>query len=356
MSEEQGPKEHKAIPNGIKAPSHLNLPYPDSPELITSNLQKLIDLVPDPRHKFVFERLIAHMHQFVNETSITTEEWMNTIQFLTRVGQTCTPIRQEFILLSDILGVSALVDSLNNPPVKGATESSVLGPFFTEDAPDVAQGDSIASEGSGEYMYVEGRVISTDGTPVAGAVIETWETDENGTHPHLFLALGPLTSQYLMAMPGFYDTQYSNRQAADCRGRLRSDKDGKYGYRAVVPVCYPIPGDGPVGELLLNLGRHNMRPNHLHLMVDAPGFRKLVTALYPSGDEFLASDAVFGVKKDLVVKLQDVNDDAEARKRGFPKGGSFKLLEFDIILSPEAEAEAARTAFAAERAQKLVAL
>jgi len=333
MTDNVQPKEHRAVPNGFQAPHHLNLPYPDSPELITSNLQKLIELVPNPRHKFVFERLIAHMHQFVNETSITTEEWMNTVQFLTRVGQTCTPIRQEFILLSDVMGVSALVDSLNNPPVKGATDSSVLGPFFTEDAPDVALGDSIASEGSGQYMYVEGRVLSTDGTPVSDAVIETWETDENG----------------------FYDTQYSNRQAADCRGRLRSDKDGKYGYRAVVPVCYPIPGDGPVGELLLNLGRHNMRPNHLHLMVEAPGFRKLVTALYPSGDEFLASDAVFGVKKGLVVKMVDVNDDAEARKRGFPKGGPFKLLSFDIILSPEAEAEAARVAFAEERAKKLAA-
>ncbi|TCD63494.1 hypothetical protein EIP91_005353 [Steccherinum ochraceum] len=329
MSDDATPTDHQAIPNGIQAPHHLNLPYPDKPELITSNLQKLIELVPNPRHKFVFERLISHMHEFVNETSITTEEWMNTIQFLTRVGQTCTPIRQEFILLSDVLGVSALVDSLNCPPVKGATESSVLGPFFTEDAPDVEQGGSIASEGKGKYMYVEGRVLSTDGKPVPDAVIETWETDDLG----------------------FYDTQYKGREFADCRGRLRSDKEGKYGYRAVVPICYPIPGDGPVGELLLNLGRHNMRPNHLHLMVEAPGFRKLVTALYPAGDEFLSSDAVFGVKKGLVVKLEEVNDDAEARKRGFPKGGSFKLLKFDIILSPEAEAEAARKAFAEERAQ-----
>ncbi|KAH8084342.1 aromatic compound dioxygenase [Cristinia sonorae] len=331
MADDQQPKEHKSVPNGIKAPHHLNLPYPDKPELITSNLQKLIELVPNPRHKFVFERLIAHMHDFINETSITTEEWMSTIQFLTNVGQTCTPIRQEFILLSDVLGVSALVDSLNNPPVKGATESSVLGPFFTDDAPDVEQGGSIASEGKGKHMYVEGLVLSTDGTPVPDAVIETWETDELG----------------------FYDTQYTDRQAADCRGRLRSDKDGRYGYRAVVPVCYPIPGDGPVGDLLIKLGRHNMRPNHLHLMVEAPGFRKLVTALYPAGDEFLASDAVFGVKKGLVVNLEEINDDAEARRRGFPNGGSFTLLKFDIILSPEAESEAARKAFAEERSRKL---
>jgi len=323
--------ERRATPNGIHAPHHLNLPYPDSPELITSNLQKLTELVPNPRHKFVFQQLITHMHAFFNETSITTEEWMNAIQFLTRVGQECTPIRQESILLSDIMGISSLVDSLNNPPVGGATENSVLGPFFTNDALDIEHGHSIASEGSGQYMYVEGRVISTDGTPVPGAIIETWETNELG----------------------FYDTQYDNREAPDCRGRLRSDRDGKYGYRAVVPVCYPIPGDGPVGELLLMLGRHNMRPNHLHLMVEAPGFRKVVSSLYPSGDEFLASDAAFGVKKSLVVELVEVNDDTQARKRGFPKGGSFKLLHFDIILSPTAEAEGARVAFAAERARKL---
>ncbi|EPQ52090.1 dioxygenase family protein [Gloeophyllum trabeum ATCC 11539] len=327
MADDKKPLQAKAVSNGLPPPN-LDLPYPDRPELITENLLKLTNLITDERKKYIFKNLITHIHQFINETSITTDEWMNTIQFLTRTGQICTPIRQEFILLSDVLGISALVDALNNPPVSGGTESSVLGPFFTEDAPDVNNGDSIASEGKGQYMYVEGRVIDTHGKPVPNALIETWETDEYG----------------------FYDTQYADRSKPDCRGRLRTDKDGRYGYRAVVPVAYPIPGDGPVGDLLLMLNRHNMRPNHLHMMIEAPGYQKLTTAFYPEGDEWLASDAVFGVKKSLVVTLKDVDNEQEARKRGFPKGSHFKLLEHDLVLVPEAESKAAREQYAREHA------
>ncbi|KAI0049215.1 aromatic compound dioxygenase [Auriscalpium vulgare] len=324
MSAEE-PTVHAAVSNGIPAPE-IPLPFPDRPEIITSNLLALTDLAPDPRTRLIFRNLITKMHEFITETSITTEEWMSAIQFLTRTGQTCTPLRQEVILLSDVLGVSALVDALNNPAVGSATESSVLGPFYTEDALDVEQGESIASEGKGEYMFVEGRVLATDGTPISNAAIETWETDANG----------------------YYDTQYSDRAAPDCRGRVHSDADGRFAYRAVVPVAYPIPGDGPVGDLLLLLRRHNIRPNHLHLMIDAPGYRKLTTAVYPEGDPYLSSDVVFGVKKSLVVKLTDVNDEAEARKRGFAKGSTFKLLNFDIVLVTEEEAEAA----AKQRAQE----
>ncbi|KAA1472435.1 aromatic compound dioxygenase [Dentipellis sp. KUC8613] len=320
-----------AVSNGI-APPALDLPFPDKPEIITANLLKLTELTPDPRTRFVFRNLITKLHEFVNETSLTTEEWMTTIQFLTRTGQTCTNIRQEFILLSDVLGVSALVDAINNPLIGTSTESSVLGPFFTEDAPELEHGDSIASEGKGEYMYVEGRVLSTTGEPVPNATIETWETDENG----------------------FYDTQYSQRDKPDCRGRLRSNAKGEYGYRAVVPVAYPIPGDGPVGDLLLALGRHNMRPNHLHLMVEAPGYKKLITALYPEGDDYLSSDAVFGVKKSLVVTYNQVDDEAEARKRGFPTGSKFKLLTFDIILVTNEESQAALAQRAKEHANGAV--
>ncbi|KAI0274103.1 aromatic compound dioxygenase [Russula aff. rugulosa BPL654] len=310
-----------AVPNGIPKPD-LDLPYPDRPEVITDNLLKLTELAPDPRVRFIFKNLISKLHEFVNETNLTTDEWMSTINFLTRTGQTCTPLRQEFILLSDVLGVSAVVDSLNNPPIGNATESTVLGPFFTEDAPDVTLGESIASEGKGDYMYVEGRVLTSKGEPIPGAVIETWETTRR--------------------VRCFYDTQYTERSVPDCRGRLRTDAEGTYGYRAVVPVSYPIPGDGPVGDLLLTLGRHNIRPNHLHMMIDAPGFRKLVTSLYPEGDEFLSSDAVFGVKKSLIVKLTEVDDEVVARKRGFPKGTKFKLLKHDFTLLTEEEAASAR--------------
>ncbi|KAF9652656.1 aromatic compound dioxygenase [Thelephora ganbajun] len=314
--------------NGIPAPN-LDLPWPESPETITENLLRLTQLAENPRTKFIFSRLITHLHQFVEETSLTTEEWMTAINFLTRTGQICSPIRQEFILLSDVLGVSALVDGLNNPTVSGGTTSSVLGPFYTEDAPDVNIGDSIASEGKGEHMYVEGRVLDIHGKPVPNACIETWETDSEG----------------------FYDTQYSNRTRPDCRGKLRCDDQGRYGYRAVVPVAYAIPGDGPVGELLLHLNRHNMRPNHLHVSIEAPGYRELVTALYPQGDKWLSSDAVFGVKSSLVVGLKDIDDEEEARRRGFPKGKAFKLLQRDFVLVPSEEAEAVRQKFATERAK-----
>ncbi|KAG1718744.1 Intradiol ring-cleavage dioxygenase [Suillus paluster] len=315
-----------ASSNGIPPPS-FDLPLPDRPDIITANIQKLIEQTPNPRHRFIFKTLVKHLHQFVNETSLTTDEWMAAIDFLTRTGQKCTPLRQETILLSDILGVSALVDSLNNPVAGGATENSVLGPFFTEDAADVEFGESIASEGKGDYMYVEGRILTTEGQPIPNAIIDTWETDADG----------------------FYDTQYADRSHPDCRGRLRSDDDGRFGYRAVVPIAYPVPGDGPVGELLCLLGRHNMRPNHLHMMVEAPGFHKLVTALYPEGCDYLRSDCVFGVKKSLVVSLKDIVDDEEARKRGFPRGGSFKLLQYDIILLTEEQSAAIRTRVEEER-------
>ncbi|KAI0066888.1 aromatic compound dioxygenase [Artomyces pyxidatus] len=318
MSSSTAPAAQVAVSNGIAAPD-LDLPFPDRPEIITENLLKIVDLAPNPRTRLIFKNLVTKLHEFVSESNITTEEWMYTIDFLTRTGKTCTPIRQEFILLSDVLGVSALVDALNNQPIGNATESSVLGPFFTEDALDIAHGDSIASEGKGDYMFVEGRVLSTDGTPIAGAAIETWETDANG----------------------FYDTQYADRSAPDCRGRVHSGPDGRYAYRAVVPVAYPIPGDGPVGELLEALGRHNNRPSHLHFKIDAPGYKSLTTAVYPEGSDFISSDPVFGVKKSLVVTLEDVDDNEEARKRGFPQGKKFKHLNFDIVLVNEAEAKAA---------------
>ncbi|VDB88790.1 unnamed protein product [Peniophora sp. CBMAI 1063] len=307
-------KPGAAVNNGIPPPK-LDLPYPDSVEIITANLLKMLESAPTPRLRFVFKNLVTLLHQFVTETNITTDEWMSTLQFLTRVGKMCTDTRQEFILLSDVLGVSALVDAINNPAIGGSTENSVLGPFFTEDAPDIQLGDSIASEGKGDYMYVEGRVLNTKGEPIPGAVIETWETDDMG----------------------FYDVQYADRSQADCRGRLRTDAEGYYGYRAVVPVAYPIPGDGPVGDLLVMLNRHNMRPNHLHMMIEAPGYKKLTTAFYPEGDPYLASDAVFGVKRSLVVSLKDVEDDAEVRKRDFPKGSKFKLLQFDFVLPTNEE-------------------
>ncbi|KAJ8507679.1 hypothetical protein ONZ45_g9965 [Pleurotus djamor] len=301
--------ENVNISNGIPPPK-FDLPFPDSPENITANVLKLNEGTPDPRTLFVFTKLIEHLHGFIKETKVTTEEWMSAIQFLTRVGQKSTPLRQEFILLSDILGVSALVDCVNNPGTPGITESSVLGPFHTDDAPHLEHGDSIASEGKGEYLYVEGTVRDIDGKPIEGAVIDTWQADEDG----------------------LYDTQYVNRDAPDLRGRLTTDKNGHYEYRAVVPDAYPIPGDGPVGELLISLGRHNMRPAHIHFVVEASGYRTLTTAIYPEGNPYIKSDCVFGVKESLVVKMSEVHDEGETRRRGFPSGNKFKQVKFDVVM------------------------
>ncbi|KAH7100494.1 intradiol ring-cleavage dioxygenase [Auriculariales sp. MPI-PUGE-AT-0066] len=298
----------------------VDLPLPDTPEIVTQNARLYNKDCADPRLKFLIDNLVRHLHDYVRETNLTTDEWMSTIRFLTKTGQTCTELRQEFILLSDILGVSALVDAMNHPKVGTGTESSVLGPFFTEDAPDVLMGEAIASEDKGAPLYVEGRVLNTKGEPIPGARIETWETDDTG----------------------HYDTQYSSREKPECRGRLKSDKDGRYAFRGVVPVGYPIPGDGPVGGLLKELGRHNMRPAHLHLMIEADGYETLVTSFYPSGDIYITSDAVLGVKKSLVEDLKTIKSASEARAKGFSEaaGDTFALLQRDIILATKAETDA----------------
>ncbi|KAG0693385.1 aromatic compound dioxygenase [Suillus ampliporus] len=300
--------------NGIPPPT-FDLPLHDSnaPDIITANVQKLTEQTPNPRHKFIFQTLVKHLHQLVNETSLTTDEFMVAIDFLTRTGQ-----NKGMMMLSAVLGVAALVGTLNDHVADGATANSFLGPYFMEDAADVDFGESITSEGKGDYMYVEGRVLTTDGQPIPNAIIDTWENDANG----------------------LYDIEYADRSHPDCRGRLRSDDNGRFGYRAVVPIAYAAHGDGPVSELLCLLGRHNMRASHLHIVVQAPGFRKLVTALYPEGCDYLRSDCIFGVKKSLVVSLKDIVDDEEARKRGFPRGGSFKLLQYDIVLLTEEQSAA----------------
>ncbi|ESK93176.1 intradiol ring-cleavage dioxygenase [Moniliophthora roreri MCA 2997] len=291
-----------------------------SADSITENVHKINSSCQNERLKFIMKNLVQHLHDFARETSITTDEWMTAVQFLTETGKTCSEIRQEFILLSDALGLSALIDSMNNAKPPGATEATVLGPFFTEDAHDVDAGDSIASEGKGNYLFVHGKVMDLKGNPIAGAIIDTWETDGHG----------------------LYDTQYSNRAEPDCRGRLRTADDGSFSYRAVVPVSYPIPSDGPIGSMVSALGRHVFRPAHLHFMIQAPGFEKLVTALYPSGDSYLHSDAVFGVKTSLIVDLKPVNDTTKTLARGFKEAKPHMELHRDFVLATPEEGREAR--------------
>ncbi|BEI86277.1 hypothetical protein CcaverHIS002_0605640 [Cutaneotrichosporon cavernicola] len=289
-----------------------------SADKLTENVIAINQGCTNPRQKYVLEALVRHMHSFVKEVGLTPEEWMTGLEFLTKTGQMCTDIRQEFILLSDVFGVSALVDTLNHPKPPGATEATVLGPFFVEDAREVAIGGEIAGEESGEPMLVKGRILDTNGKPIPNCLIETWETDEDG----------------------YYDTQRSGEDGyvQDCRGRLYSDKDGNYAFRCVMPVPYPIPNDGPVGQLLRSMNRHVFRPAHLHMMFIADGYEKLITALYFKGDIFLSSDAVFGVKSSLVEDPKKVTDPAEARKAGFKKD-EFYLCDRDFILITEQQAQ-----------------
>ncbi|KAM0753952.1 Intradiol ring-cleavage dioxygenase [Meredithblackwellia eburnea MCA 4105] len=293
-----------------------------SADSLTDNVIAINSLCENPRLKFVMERLVKHLHAFTKEVGLTTEEWMTAIEFLTKTGQTCSDIRQEFILLSDIFGLSALVDTLNNPKPAGATEVTVLGPFETNDCKDIPMGQSIASEGKGEPMWVSGRVTDMQGKGVGGCVIETWETDEEG----------------------FYDTQYEGRVEPDCRGKITTAPDGTYEFQAVLPVIYPIPSDGPVGALLRKLNRHVFRPSHLHMTFTKPGFEHLVTALYFPGDKYLSSDAVFGVKSSLVTEVTEIHDDELAKKRGFKSGPFYDLhRDFVILTTEEAEVEKRKT-------------
>jgi protocatechuate 3,4-dioxygenase beta subunit len=310
----------KAKAHGVdlsKLPQNMNM----TATSITENVHAMNANVKDERTKFIFHSLVDHLHDFVRETALTTEEWMTAINFLTETGKMCTDIRQEFILLSDTLGVSTLVDSMNNAKPPGATESTVLGPFFTEDAHDLQLGDSIASEGKGDYMYVEGRVTDIQGKSVANAIIDTWETDGHG----------------------LYDTQYDERVGPDCRGRLRTAEDGSYAFRAVVPVSYPIPSDGPVGKMVSALGRHLLRPAHLHIQIQAPGYESLTTALYFEGDPYLTSDAVFGVKSSLIVKPEIVDDLSLSKLRGFKEAKPHAYVKHHFVLATlEQGAEARR--------------
>lgn len=243
-----------------------------------------------------------------------------TINFLTETGKISTGARQEFILLSDVLGSSTLIDSIGAVKPPGATEPTILGPFFTEDTKEREIGESIASEGKGDYMFVEGVVKDLQGNPVPNASIDTWETDGFG----------------------LYDTQYESKTEPECRGRLHSAEDGSYSFRAVVPVPYPVPDDGPVGRMFAVLGRHVYRPAHLHFRVRVQGYEELITALYFKDDVYVTSDAVFGVKSSLIVDPVMINDPAITLARGFEEPRPHAYLKQDLILATVEEAVAYR--------------
>jgi len=263
----------------------------------------------DPRRREIMDALVRHLHAFVREVELTEEEWHQAIRFLTATGQMCDDKRQEFILLSDVLGVSMLVDAVNNRKRPGSTESTVLGPFYVADAPERALGDSICLDGKGEPLFVSGRVLDEQGAPIAGASLDVWQAHEDG----------------------FYDVQQPGVQPAmNLRGLFKADQDGRFWFRSVKPRHYSIPYDGPVGKLLAALGRHPNRPAHLHVIVAAEGFAPVTTHIFVDDDPYLASDAVFGVKESLIGKFIRHDDARRAVVLGL--GNPFFSVDWDFRL------------------------
>ncbi|MDM7932440.1 intradiol ring-cleavage dioxygenase [Tabrizicola sp.] len=237
----------------------------------------------NPRMAEVMASLVKHLHAFAKEVHLTQAEWDIGVDFLTKTGQICSGERQEFILLSDVLGVSMLVDAINNRRPLGATENTVFGPFHVADAPIRAMGDNISLDGKGEPCLFEGKVLDLHGTPIQGACVDVWSDNADG----------------------FYDVQQPGIQPRwNNRGRFITGKDGAYAFKGIKPTSYPIPDDGPVGKMLGHMGRHPFRPAHMHFLVTAPGFQKLVTHTFVGDDAYLESDAVFGVKKSLVAPFE----------------------------------------------------
>jgi catechol 1,2-dioxygenase len=264
----------------------------------------------DERLKQVMEVITRKLHEAVKEIEPTQDEWLQAILFLTRTGQMCNEWRQEFILLSDVLGVSMLVDAINNRRPSGASESTVLGPFHVDGAPERQMGDNICLDHKGEDMVVHGRILDTEGKPIASAVLDVWQANDEG----------------------FYDVQQKGIQPDfNLRGVFRTGADGRYWFRAVKPKFYPIPDDGPVGQLLGELGRHPYRPAHLHYIIKADGFETLTTHIFDPDDPYIESDAVFGVKESLLAEFSKIEEPVRAKELGFE--GPFFDVEHDFVLA-----------------------
>jgi len=264
----------------------------------------------DARFKQVMTSLITHLHEFVREVRLTEDEWMQAIQFLTETGQACTDRRQEFILLSDTLGVSILVITLNHPAENGTAESTVLGPFYWEGAPELPRGSNLAEGVKGEPTFYSGRVLSADGRPLANAVLDIWSGDGDGT----------------------YDMQMGEHVGMKARGKIRTDEQGRYWFRSIRPTFYPVPTDGPVGRMLGKMGRHPYRPGHIHMIVSAPGHASVTTHLFVAGSDYLDSDAVFGMKESLVAQF--TRHEPGVAPTGERMTVPFYTVEYDFRLRP----------------------
>ena len=280
-----------------------------SADEITADVLRRIEATPDARLRRIMASLISHLHAFVKDVELTESEWFEAIGFLTATGHMCDDKRQEFILLSDTLGVSMVVDLLNHRRKGGATESTVVGPFHREGAPALPFGGNIAPGDLGMTTIVEGRVLDTDGGPIVGAMLDVWQTDSSG----------------------LYDSQTATPDTLRMRGRFQTNSEGRYRTRTVRPVHYQIPSDGPVGRMLRATGRHPWRPAHIHFVVSAEGYQAVTTHIFDSIDPYLQSDAVFAVKESLICRfVEHPTDDEEAKRLGVRP--PFCTASFDFVL------------------------
>jgi len=281
-------------------------------EAVVARLQK----TKDARFREIMASAVKHLHAFAREVHLTEEEWFEGIKFLTAVGQKCDDKRQEFILLSDILGLSMMIVALNHKTVPGATEATVLGPFFAHGAKEYDYGADLREGATlkGEDVYVSGRVLSLDGKPVAGAVLDIWQAKADG----------------------IYDVQTEGE--FELRGRVKANAKGEYAFKSYKPKFYSVPVDGPVGDLIRATGNHHMRPAHMHAIVSAPGYQPVITHVFVEGDPYLDGDAVFAVKNSLIAKYRRIDSPADAKKLGMPN--PFLKLEWDFRLAPDAGVKA----------------
>ena len=293
----------------------MPLPRNKTEDDITAEVLRRFAQTPDPRLRQIMLSLIGHLHAFVKEASLTEAEWFQAIEILTEAGRMCSDKRQEFILFSDTLGVSMVVDLLNHRKPDGATESTVFGPFHRQNAPEMLAGGNIAHlDRKGAPTLVSGRVLDLDGQPIAGAMLDVWQAQTSG----------------------LYDSQDPNLQELHMRGKFRTDAEGRFLVRTALPVNYPIPSDGPVGAMLRATGRHPWRPAHIHFVVSAEGFEPVTTHIFDRTDEYLGSDAVFAVKDSLICDfVRHETADAEAARLGIEP--PFYTARFDFRLKPAEE-------------------
>ncbi len=284
-----------------------------TPAELTAEVLARYTAASSPRMKTVMSSLITHLYAFIQEVELTEEEWMTGIKFLTATGQMSTDQRQEFILLSDVLGVSMLVDMVNNNKPQGATESTVLGPFYVENAPMLGAGANIARDVDGVPLLLSGKVLDTEGKPVANALLDVWQASGLG----------------------LYDVQDPNQPEFNLRGKFLTDVEGRYSFRTARPKSYPVPTDGPAGELLRAAGRHPFRPAHVHFIASAEGFNNLVMHIFDSEDEYLDSDAVFAVKSSLVREFNRHDTHNADHDATLPL--PYYTSEFDFVLTRPGE-------------------